>query len=94
MYRIQFFDRSCRILDDEDRIVFAGSFRECEEWLDLAENRSRDPKPAQTVAERDGRSEWLSRLSACWLVRLFLRRRCDTSIEAVPTKLPETDTPR
>lgn len=60
MYHLQFFDRSCRILDDEERVIFAGSFRECEDWLDTAENQGRlRPQP---LTQADERPNWLSRI--------------------------------
>ncbi|HEX6984286.1 MAG TPA: hypothetical protein VF170_02865 [Planctomycetaceae bacterium] len=64
MYQLQFFDRNCRVIDAEDRIVFAGSFRECEEWLDLAENRLRREQAARAVVPRPS---WLSRLQSLLL---------------------------
>ena len=40
MYRVQIVEKSCRVVDDEDRVVFVGSLRECEEWLDATENQA------------------------------------------------------
>ena len=37
MYRLEYFERNCRVLED-DRVLFAGSFRECEDYLDMLEN--------------------------------------------------------
>ncbi|MGC1273682.1 MAG: hypothetical protein WBC44_08255 [Planctomycetaceae bacterium] len=91
MYRLQFFDRNCRILDDDDRIVFAGSFRECEEWLDLVENRSHtSAKPPPPVVERPS---WLSRLRDSRLGRLIPRHRHDEKTGAVHSELRETESP-
>lgn len=61
MYRVQQFDRSCRILDDDDRIVFAGSYRECEDWLDQMENRQRIGTGDSSAEKQSGWRGWLRR---------------------------------
>jgi len=95
MYRIQHFDRSCRVLDADDRIVFAGSFRECEDWLDLAENRGK--KPAS--APRPARPTLWKRLCA-WLSRPAPAEPPATESDAVasrhttPPESPPSNVPR
>ncbi len=46
MHRIVFCQDGCQILDERDRILFSGSFSECERYLDDRENLSSLTKPS------------------------------------------------
>ena len=65
VYHLQFFERSCRVVDDDDRVLFAGSYRECEEWLDSAENRAALAEKVEQVVETQ--PGWLGSIRA-WFV--------------------------
>lgn len=73
MYQLQFFDRSCRVVDEDDRVLFVGSYRECEEWLDLQENVLALAEQARRVAEH--RPGWFHGL---W--QWFVHRRHTTGL--------------
>jgi hypothetical protein len=36
-------ENQCRILDKSDRVVFTGTWRQAEAWLDYQENLAREP---------------------------------------------------
>ena len=45
-YRLEFTETGGRLLDESGRTAFAGTLEECEEYLDLAENRTPAPDAA------------------------------------------------
>lgn len=59
-FEIQVFGRSTRVLDDLGRVAFAGSFRECEDWLDHHEVVELARKSARAKAAK--RPNWPMRV--------------------------------
>ena len=70
MYRLEHFERNCRVIED-DRVLFAGSFRECEDYLDLLEN-VRPPKFLKRKRQRPKPLQAL-RDTTAWAISFFSR---------------------
>ncbi|MBA3312412.1 MAG: hypothetical protein M3552_07335 [Planctomycetota bacterium] len=72
MYRLEHFERNCRVIED-DRVLFAGSFRECEDYLDLLEN----VRPPKFLKRKRQRSKPLQALrhTTSWAIAFFSRMR-------------------
>jgi hypothetical protein len=92
-YRIQTHEQSCCVLDADDLVVFAGTFRECEEWLDAAENR-RLAAARSTEQATERRPAWFR-----WIARLWCRnemrrdeRQEIASVALQPASKPASET--
>ncbi len=50
MYRLEFADDGAALLDPSGRVVFSGTFEECEDFLDWQENAVPAPEPRPVTA--------------------------------------------
>ncbi len=71
MYRLEHFERNCRVIED-DRVLFAGSFRECEDYLDLLEN-VRPPKFLKRKSQRRSKPLQALKNTTAWAICWFTR---------------------
>lgn len=60
-FELQIYGHSARVLGANGRVVFAGSLRACEDWLDAAEIRAR---LHEATVERAARPGFLARYLA------------------------------
>ena len=77
MYRLEHFERNCRVVED-DRVLFAGSFRECEDYLDLLENVRR-PQFLKKQRRRKAASLQTLKHTTAWAVCMLSWFRTTTT---------------